>query len=77
MSAEIVPDPQEARERLQAAQKALINAAKQDNVRPELGAELMEAALQSRAADIHETRIRNAKREGPTIADKIRDLLNK
>ena len=76
MSAEIVPDPQEARERLQAAQEALIKAAQEDNVHPELGSELMDAATQALVADSREAHIMNAKNVNPSVAKKVRRLLS-
>ena len=77
MKVEILVDPVQARNRLRDAEEALVKAARKGNVSPELGSEFEDAATQVQAADGHEVRIRNAKKAGPTIADKIRELLNK
>ena len=76
MSVENVTNPQEALDRLQAAQEALVKAAKEDSVHPELGSELIEAAAQSLLADSREAHIVNAKNVSPSISNKIKQLLS-
>lgn len=76
MKVEVLPGPQEARERLRAAQEALVKAAREDKDLTVFGSELMEAAAESMVAHIYQERIVKAKSANPKLVSRLRHLLN-